>query len=711
MHPRQNHRSFRVISPVLLLLFICSASTAATADSDRTAAVRIDGIPFELKEFDGSLISDSPRLFFTPAQIARARSRIAEHRDAKRLMERYLADVEKHFAVEIEPLDESWWQTVKDKPWSETYPIIAEQTMREPMRVARAAGELATASLLVDDPRYAERAERLLMSLASYTFVAEHYDVGMNYSIWMWQVLKAYDVLAPTLSGEQRHQLDGLCTRFARALAHDDVFWIDNNIGGGINNHLAWHKALFGLLGLFYDRPELVEYCLHGRRGFVPLLEDGLLDHGLWCESSLNYQFAAIAPMLAFGMCQRNMNHAPSILDITAANGRTLKQSFDAMFDVLAPNGLIPPIGDAYGRHVKLWEISLYETAWAAWGDPKVAWLMQQNPEASLASLFAPPMPDDVPAPPIRTMNLPEHGYALLRSHRDAAYWNNPAARLAFVTYDRSGVHANADKLSLMLFAGEQMVLPDVEGRATVYHAFSSRIQRELNRGTISHNTVMIDGQDQRMSSQMLPLIEFRDLPAEKRVTVADLDGVLYDGVRQMRTVAMTEHYVLDVFQVNTGDATRRIDWIAHTLDEHASLMDPDDTIKERSTPFTFPQEGPTRWLRDARSISNSGELSLSWKNETSALHMTMLDPQADQIILCGYPATDEPETPTIPMMIVRRHADRALFAAVWSTAEKRPDIRIIPRGPREKRLHFEVFVNGQTRRHFVPDLKYATGR
>jgi pimeloyl-ACP methyl ester carboxylesterase len=106
-----------------------------------------------------------------------------------------------------------------------------------------------------------------------------------------------------------------VCTLAAAGLGiYGIVYWIDNGIGGGINNHLAWHKLLMGLLGLFYNRPEMMDYCLNGRRGLVPLLADGLLDDGLWCESSLTYQFAAIVPICGVG----NPNAAAPIKDMPA---------------------------------------------------------------------------------------------------------------------------------------------------------------------------------------------------------------------------------------------------------------------------------------------------------------------------------------------------------------------------------------------------------
>ena len=164
---------------------------------------------------------------------------------------------------------------------------------------------------------------------------------------------------------------------------------------------------MLGLLGLFYDHSDMVDYCLHGQRGMVPLLEEGLMDDGLWRESSLVYQFAAIAPMLVLADCQHRLGKSPSLHEIVAANGRTLKQSYDVMFDVLAPNGMIPPIGDAYGSRAKLWENPLYEYAWGLWADPRYAWLIARNPEPSVRYLFVPPIPDKVSPPSIRSRLFP----------------------------------------------------------------------------------------------------------------------------------------------------------------------------------------------------------------------------------------------------------------------------------------------------------------
>ncbi len=666
---------------------------------------------------DGRDLSE-PRVFFTPDEIALARRRSEQEAAARRVLDRLVRDADEHLAARLAPLDERWWDAASTRPWQETYPDIYLHTALEPGRYGRAASGLAIAWMLTDRPEYADRACDLLLRIAPYQFRAEHYDVGMNYTGWGVAALTAYDILGRRFSASERRAIDGMMTRLAAAVLKNDIYWIENGIGGGINNHLAWHKAMLGLLGLFYDRPDLVRFCISGPRGLLPLLEDGLLDDGLWCESSLNYHFTAIIPMVWFAEGQRRTDSRPTLYEIAGANGRTLKQPFDAMFNVLSADGMIPPIGDTYGYHARLHENPLYESAWAAWRDERYAWLLRRKEDRGLQSLFSPPLPESPAAPPARTILLPEHGYALLRSHTDDAYWDTDA-RCAFFSYDRSNVHAHADRLTLILFGQKRLLLTDIEAKSTVPHAFSSRIQGELNRGGLSQNTVMIDGADQRTGPRMLRLVEFRDLPDEKRATAVDEEGLLYEGVRQMRTLAMTPDYLLDVFQVNCGERARQIDWIVHVMDPTARIVraqsgDVPPRLPEsaRSAPWIpagwkpadIPDTSAWRWLRDARSIPVTDELRMEWTDGRARLRLLLVG-TTSEAVTCGYPSTDEKDSPALPMLIARTRGVRAAFAAVWLVGDAPDSVAIAPGPARESTVSWRVTCAKRTREHLVPRL------
>jgi hypothetical protein len=430
------------------------------------------------------------------------------------------------------------------------------------------------------------------------------------------------------------------------------------------------------------------------------LIEVGLVDDGLWCESSLVYHFTAITPMMFFADALRRAGHREDLAAMTLANGRALRQPMDVMVDVLFPDGTVPPVGDAYGSRPHLAKIGPYEPAWRFWKQPASAWLIAKGPERPASALFAPMPPEKVASPPIASRLFPEHGYAFLRTHRDADYWGTDA-RCAFLTFDRAGVHCNADKLGVMYFGFGQMLLADVEGKATVPHAFSSRIQRELNRCALSQNTVMIDMQDQRPPGRVLDLIEFRDLPAEKRVTAADRDGTLYPGVRQQRTLCLTEGYLLDVYQV-ACEAPRQIDWIVHAFGEKARRVD---------GPAAAAVEPPSRagawpWLRNFRAAVSDGAWHVAWEKDGVHLRLDMAAVAGTQIVECDYPTSDTPDAGAIPMLIVRRRAAETMFVAVYTAGRSAPSGARVEKLPdREGRLVFGVEVGGTKQVHLVPRL------
>jgi len=497
-----------------------------------------------------------------------------------------------------------------------------------------------------------------------------------------------------------RDKLDEFFTRMARAILKNDIYWIENDIGGGINNHLAWHKMMLACLGAFYDRKDLIEYALHGRRGLISLLDEGMVDDGLWCESSLNYHFTAIVPMVYLAQALRNIGCAEDLYKITTPAGRNIRQTYDSMFGVLFPDGSVPPIGDAYARRMKLADEFTYLYAYKAYRDPRYAWLLKKADHKRPEMLFIGIDTKQAISPKITSRLYEEHGYAFLRDRADEDYWDSDGW-CAFLTFDKSGVHCNQDKLSLMLFGRGKLLIPDVEAKATVPHAFSAKVQQQLNRSALSQNTVMIDNRDQRGVGEVLTLVEFRDGIDEKSVTAADLKGLLYEGVRQCRTVAVTSDYVLDVFQI-AAHTEHDIKWIIHTIGTPDSQR---SSIELRPGQGKLP--GPGSWLRGFRTATTDDAFRLEWSENAVKFAMTMAACPNTKLITCGYPATDEPNCPTIPMLLIERKAATTVYAAVYQAARRQlEDIQVEQLEGMDDRLVFRVSGSWGRGEHFLPRLR-----
>ena len=77
------------------------------------------------------------------------------------------------------------------------------------------------------------------------------------------------------------------------------------------------------------------------------------------------------------------------------------------------------------------------------------------------------------------------------------------------------------------------------------------------------------------------------------------------------------------------------------------------------------------------------------------------------KIISCGYPETDEPNYPTIPMLLVELQAEHTIYAVVYQAVKKElSDIHIKPSAEVDGRLVYQLTGPWGKRRHLIPKLQ-----
>lgn len=613
-----------------------------------------------------------PFLFMTSADVARVRQAARRDKVFARLAAQLIQDARTNRIEDLPALDRSWWETARTKPWAETYPEVFHHTWLVPSRWAELARTCARASLLAGGPEAAAKAKQVLLTLADYSFKFEHYDVGMNYTIWAIQALEAYDILYPQFSPADRARLDAFFERWLAAVQKNDAYWVAHEPGGALNNHYAWHKLCLVALGLFYDRPELVEQGLRGPKGVECMLQHGFKDDGLWLEGSIPYQFAATAPLVQMAELLENARSPHSLYRWQTADGRSLKQAYDALVPLLWPDRTLPTVGDCYGYRRHLGEYADYEVLLRRFAEPTYAWLLADRPRRSPEALFrgVPKLPAASP-PPQGSRLWPDMGYIALRSQEGVSYWTGKGWAV-FATYSARPVHEHADKLSVQLFGQGHLWLPDLESRSSAPHAFSSRIQRELNRHTLCHNTLMVDGQNQRFPSRPLDLVEFALLPTVKRASFGDLSGQLYPGVRQLRTVIVRPEYVVDFHQAR-AEGPRQFSWLVHVNGEARSQ--PGFGLE----PVQLPQAAPWRYLKEARraQIGRHYAEVFSAPHDASrpgsVLHLDLWSDQPLEVVQCRFPLDDRPEADTLPMRLARCQGPQVWFLALYRLGGAEP--------------------------------------
>ncbi len=641
-----------------------------------------------------------PFLFVTADDVERVREGIKHNKAFAQLARELIARATTNRVENLPPLETNWWQTAKQKPWANTYPEIFHHTWVRPLKYASFARDCARASLVSPSPELVAKGKRTLLALSDYTFEFEHYDVGMNYTIWMTAALDAYDILYSQLTPEERVRLDAFFDRYLAALRKNDDYWIEHEPGGKLNNHYAWHKLGLAMMGAFYDRPELVERALRGPKGVEHMLATGFRDDGLWLEGSIPYQFAETTPLLLLAQMLENAHWPESLFSYRTANGRTLKQSYDALIPLLFPDRTLPTIGDCYGNRPHIGQNPDWEVLFRQFREPAYAWLIagwgKRTPQALFTGI--PNLPHG--SPPAQVSRLwPEMGYVALRSNEGKDYWSGKGWSL-FATFSGQPVHENADKLSFILYANGHLWLPDCEAKPSAEHAFSSATQGQLNRSTICHNTLVVDNRSQRFAGVRLDLIEFTNAAGLKRVTIADLHGRLYDGVRQSRTLIVTPDCVLDFFQASSAQP-HDFTWLTHMDGQRVAGS------VAGTTPVQLPAEAPWSYLREVKS---AGSTNIFWECFTDGKNQLRMDVLTDgpaEITHCGFPRDDSSSPETIPMRMVRRHGTNAWFLAVYRMVGRpNQSLKLVVEKSSRGQLEISMRMGRKTINHEVPQLE-----
>lgn len=640
-----------------------------------------------------------PFLFLTARDVERARAAVREGEPHSSWARAIVASAASERIEDLPPLETAWWAEAREKPWSETYPEIFHHTWAVPARWADLALRSTRGHLLDPSAGLDEKGKLVLLGLASYTFEFRHYDVGLNFAVWGVEALEAYDILCERFDDGERSRMDAFFERMLAAVRENDRFWVEEEPGGALNNHYAWHKLLFAAVGLFYGRHELVEEALRGPKGAYVLMDHGFRDDGLWLEGSIPYQFAATSPLLQMAEILENAGFASRLYDRRSGDGRRIEDAYRALFALLLPDRTLPTIGDCYGLRPHLGKRPDWEVLFRRTGDPRVAWLIRDAGERSPRALFegSPRLPSSAP-PPQSSRLWPEQGYVALRTVEGPEYWSGRGWTL-FATYAASPVHANADKLSIILFGDGRLWLPDLEARPSAEHSFSAKVQAELNRETLCHNALVVDGRSQRHPDRRLDLVETSALPEAKRVSIGDLSGRLYEGVRQLRTCIVRDEYVLDVLQVR-ADSPRELAWTVHVDGR------PGASSAGPGAPAELPPGPSWRYLKDPRAVEVPRRFSETFEDGGRTFRLDILLDGPAELLSCGFPLDDGPTPRTVPMRMVRSRAAAARYVAVYRTgAPAREPLEVRAEPDVLESLRVEVRLGPRELRHRIPRL------
>lgn len=284
----------------------------------------------------------------------------------------------------------------------------------------------------------------------------------------------------------------------------------------------------------------------------------------------------------------------------------------------------------------------------------------------------------------------PIRGLAMLRNHK-AKSWRDWVE----VVFDygipnsiiNAGLEGNiptahAAKLHFVLFGNGQILSHDhgYGGKATTWLDRKENrypATKEWVKGTISHNTVSVDEQDQAMLRGYLN--HFEDAEAIQMIDASS--SHLYEGVDMRRIMLITDGYVADFFLCQSGKE-HTYDYMYHNYGELGMGID----MKEKEGPLS--STGTRRMTRNVRiaqtadtwkatwynagktGTNEDGTANVSWLPEEHYLRMWVVGEPKTEVYAFDGPLNyikDE----HLDFVQVRRKGNNVLFCAIYEPYRK----------------------------------------
>ena len=539
-------------------------------------------------------------------------------------------------------------------------------------RIAVAARDLALTYALTHDELYARAAANILLAYADRyaSFpVVNLSKVGRE----MWDdwrsglsMATAYDLIHDSgllNRAQQLHIERDLLLETARLMQIAHGMMMADRVGGGISNFQAGVAAGVGALALFLRDRELADFAINGPVGFNRLAAEGVLDSGLWWEGSFGYHSGVVHVFLFLAEAAWHSG-------LNLYTNERFRRMMRAPLLAALPDNTLPATNDGLNLSTKVEDRfrRLAEVYYARSGDAAVEPLLipghitgfdTEGDPFDLALWLTPDWPESQPARP-QSVNMAPN-FAILRT--------DPDVEDIYLLLDygpHGGTHGHPDRLSIILYANGRLQAPDFG------HGCDYRLPewREWYQQTLSHNTVVVDGQSQHTGAR---LNLFYTSPRAKIADASPVTDRWSDDVpfqvsgRMRRTVALLdESFLVDIFRVQQGQV---YDWVYHNFGTF-------ETDSERTEPEArLGDVNGYQHIRNARRRKIAAESwSGSWLSEGQGLKLTLVG-AGDMEIITGDglgPQIDE----TMPLLIARSTRRDTIFKAVLEPFRGEPSIR-----------------------------------
>ena len=179
-----------------------------------------------------------------------------------------------------EPYDSAWWGMINAQNVAAAY-------------------SMAVIWLITGDDAYARKASDILLAYARYYPQYEpHGNIPYNgpgrvgaqtldEANFQRHAVMAFDILTDFMTDDETAYIRD------RMLLPAAEFLMDHRVKQ-VHNHEVFTNSAIAMIGILFDKKDLIDAALNDKYGIIYLLEHGVQKNGMWFEGSFGYHFYAL---------------------------------------------------------------------------------------------------------------------------------------------------------------------------------------------------------------------------------------------------------------------------------------------------------------------------------------------------------------------------------------------------------------------------------
>lgn len=374
---------------------------------------------------------------------------------------------------------------------------------------------------------------------------------GLNESIICIRMIQALEIVKEDLSKEYLDELYEMMFKEMYKLFKPQI--------DQIHNIRCWNNCALGLIGLFFNKKEIIDYVFNGPYNIRRQINEGVTEDGFWYEGSIHYNFftlEGITPLIVFSEIYN--------YDFGEKEKEIVKKMFINAYHYAFENHTLPNPNDGWPNiNLKTYSY-IYHMASKAFKEDSEIGNILKNIEANDSKRTPLPL-----SKPYYINNEIAYERLLLNTDYDYNSYikvnnntkNFPKSNFAilrdkdfnvFVKYGLNGPsHSHPDLINVEVMYKNIMISRDLSNCG-----YKAKLCDEWHRTSLAHNVVVKDGINIPSSKPGECLIYSPN-------HIKALAPNVYDGVNYIREIKINDNVYEDIFEV-VSENESNFDYIFH---------------------------------------------------------------------------------------------------------------------------------------------------